>query len=270
MRYSLLASAGLVALCAFAVHTQAAAADCGCAPAVRSALAKEKVVRHAPMPAVKTAAKPPAPHMARRAPMPAGDCGCAPAVRAALAKEKMAPSASYAANYDYGSAGTVDRYPYTHHWTVAPQGYVPPLPMAAPPLAMNVPMVPPYEGPADLPPYAPTAYAPPAPEGAPPAYAEGYGDGYDYGYRQGITVEQQGWIGGVGYAREGGGGGGGGGGLTLTLAQPDSLNGPSYNSFGQGYGGDYQSAGQVNAWRTQAFTPPANSGSGSGSGSGSH
>ncbi len=49
----------------------------------------------------------------------------------------------------------------------------------------------------------------------------------------------------------------GGGGLTLTLAQPDSQNGPSYNSFGQSYGGDYQSATQVNAWRTQAFTPPA-------------
>ena len=76
-------------------------------------------------------------------------------------------------------------------------------------------------------------------------------------------MEQQGWIGGVGYAREGGGGGGGGGGMTLTLAQPDSSNGPSYNSFGQSYGGDYQSANQVNAWRTQAFTPPANSGSAS-------
>ena len=58
-----------------------------------------------------------------------------------------------------------------------------------------------------------------------------------------------------------------GGGGTLTLAQPDSLNGPSYNSFGQSYGGDYQSANQVDTWRTQAFTPPSNSGSSSGSGS---
>jgi hypothetical protein len=256
LRYTLLASAGLVALCAFAVHTPAAAADCGCAPAVRSALAKEKVVRRAPMPAMKpvmkAAARRPVPHMARRAPTPAGDCGCRDTVRAALAKEKMVPSASYAANsYDYGAAGAVDSYPYTHHWTVAPQGYVPPM-------AMNAPMVPAYEGPADLPPDAPMSYAPP--DGAATAYADGYGDSR---YQQGITVEQQGWIGGVGYGREGGGGGGGGGGMTLTLSQPDSLNGPSYNNFGQSYGGDTQSAGQVNTWRTQAFTPPANSGSGS-------
>jgi hypothetical protein len=256
LRYSLLASAGLVALCAFAVHTPAAAADCGCAPAVRAALAKQApVVKHAPMPAKRTvkAAVRPAPHMARRAPMPAGDCGCRDSVRAALGRERMAPPAAYAENfYDYGAAGAVDGSGYTHHWRVAPQGYVPPMAMAAP-------MVPPYEGPADLPPYGPMSYAPP--DGAATVYADGYGDS---GYRQGITVEQQGWIGGVGYGREGGGGGGGGG-MSLTLSQPDSLNGPSYNSFGQGYGGDYQSAGQVNQFRQQAFAPPANSGSGSGS-----
>jgi hypothetical protein len=79
----------------------------------------------------------------------------------------------------------------------------------------------------------------------------GIGEGIFFRVR--LTVEQEGWIGGVGYG--GGGGGGGGGGMTLTLAQPDSSNGPSYNSFGQSYGGDYQSANQVNAWRTKAFTP---------------
>ncbi|MBV9548503.1 MAG: hypothetical protein JO256_02390 [Alphaproteobacteria bacterium] len=196
--------------------------------------------------------------MARRS-APA-DCHCRMA--AALAPAAM----SYGESYDYAGSAPVAGYAYGGGWTVAPQGYVPPL---------GVPPVPPYDGPADLPPYAPMPYAPmsyaPAPYGAPPAYAEGYGDGYACGYQTGITVEQGGWIGGVGYERSGGGGCcGGGGGLSLTLSQPDSLNGPSYNSFGQSYGGDYQSAAQVNQWRAQALAPHSNSGSGSGSGSGGH
>jgi hypothetical protein len=187
-------------------------------------------------------------------PADAADCGCRDAVRAALAKDgpvERAPARRAAiaeSFYDYGAARAVDGPGTDRPWRVARQGTVPA-----------------FEGPADLPPYAPMSYAPPAPPGAPPAYAEGYGDGYAYGYRQGITVDQQGWIGGVGYAGPGGGGGGGGGGgLTLTLAQPDNLNGPSYNSFGQGYGGDYGAANQVGSWRTQAFTPKSNGG-GSGS-----
>lgn len=194
-------------------------------------------------------------------PAEAADCGCRDAVRAALAKERVIAPAprpaparrvAYAgSDYDYDAARAVDSSGYSHHWQTAPQGPVPPVPA--------------YDGPADLPPYAPASYMPPVPPGAPPAYAEGYGDGYAYGYRQGITVDQGGWIGGVGYSGPGGGGGGGGGGMTLTLAQPDNLNGPSYNSFGQSYGGDYGAANQVGAWRTQAFTPPSNSGSGSGS-----
>lgn len=99
--------------------------------------------------------------------------------------------------------------------------------------------IPAYDGPTDLPPYGPMPYG-----------AATGGDAYPTAEAPAITVEQEGWIGGVGY-----GGGGGGGGMTLTLAQPDSSNGPSYNSFGQSYGGDYQSANQVNAWRTKAFTP---------------
>lgn len=181
-------------------------------------------------------------------PAAAADCGCRDAVRAALAKDRTAARAparraAIAENfYDYDAARAVSGY--GRQWREAPQGYVAPVPA--------------YDGPADLPPYAS------APPGAPPEYAEGYGDGYAYGYQQGITVDQQGWIGGVGYnGPGGGGGGGGGGGLTLTLAQPDNLNGPSYNSFGQSYGGDYGAANQVGSWRTQAFTPPSNSGSGS-------
>jgi hypothetical protein len=206
-----------------AAASPATAADCGCRDAVRAALAKEN-------PVVRSAPKPRA--MARAAPV---KCNCGPASARAAGRAER--------GYDYRSARAIDTNPYTHRWRMAPQGYVPSV------MAANVPA---YDGPADLPPYAPMSYAPPD-EG--PAYPEAAGPV--------ITVDQQGWIGGVGYAREGGGGGGGGGGMTLTLAQPDSQNGPSYNSFGQSYGGDYQSANQVNAWRTQAFTPPANSGSGS-------
>jgi len=198
LRYSLPASAGLIAVAAaFAIFSPADAADCGCRDAVRAALAKDRTVEHA---------------AARRAAEPF---------------------------YDYRAARAVDGPGYGSQWREAPQGYVAPVPA--------------YDGPADLPPYAA------APPGAPPQYAEGYGeDSYAYGEQQGITVDQQGWIGGAGYAGPGGGGGGGGGGgLTLTLAQPDNLNGPSYNSFGQSYGGDYGAANQVGAWRTQAFTPPA-------------
>ena len=148
--------------------------------------------------------------------------------------------------YDYRSASTIDTQPYTHHWEVAPQGFVPPHPLAM----MGAPA---------------NDYAmmdgPPIPPGAPPAYGEGYQDGYAYGYQAGITVDQDGWYGGVGYTRAGGGGGGGGGGA-ITVAQPDPLNGPSYNSFGESYGGDYQSANQVDAWRQKAFTPSSSSSSG--------
>ena len=246
MRYSLPASAGLAALSAvFALVVPAQAADCGCRDAVRAALARQ-IPAPPPMPAVKPPAKRAAARVAHRT-VPACNCGPAPRPMAA------APAAQ--GGYNYASAGAVNTYPYTHHWTVAPQGYVPPMNAAAAAAAAGIP---PYDGPTDLPPYGPM----------PAGYGEAAGGGaaYAYGAAPAITVEQQGWIGGVGYERSGGGGGGGGGGgMTLTLAQPDSGNGPSYNSFGQSYGGDYQSANQVNAWRTQAFTPPANSGSGSGS-----
>jgi hypothetical protein len=200
--------------------------------------------------------------LAAATPATAADCGCRDAVRAALAREtpvaprppaikppahkprmaaRVAPncncgprSAAVQSGYDYRAARAIDTNPY--RWRQAPQGYV---------MAANVPA---YDGPADLPPYGPMPYGAPD-EG--PAYSDGGAPA--------ITVDQQGWIGGVGYGREGGGGGGGGGGMTLTLAQPDSQNGPSYNSFGQSYGGDYQSANQVGAWRTQAFTPPPSS-----------
>ena len=237
MRYSLLASASLMAFAFAAALTPANAADCGCRDAVRAALAKQApAVQHAPMPVVQPPQKRAAARVAHRT-VPA--CNCGPAPRAAMPR-----AASYAeGGYDYRSARAVDTYPYTHHWTVAPQGYVPPVAMAS--ASAGIPA---YDGPTDLPPYGPM----------PAGYGDAGGGATAYAEAPAITVDQQGWIGGVGYGHEGGGGGGGGGGgMTLTLAQPDSSNGPSYNSFGQSYGGDYQSANQVNAWRTQAFTPPA-------------
>jgi hypothetical protein len=247
----LLASASLIAIALVGPHS-ASAEDCGCRDSVRAALTKQ-----VPAAPVRKARPAPAPRRAARAPMRCTPCA----------------AAAGGGGYDYASARAVDNYPYTHHWQVAPQGYVPPVPYGAP-------MVPAYDGPADLPPYGPypPAYGPMSdlPPSAATAYAAG-DDGYGaYGYAAyagtgapAITVDQGGWFGGVGraYAGVGGGEGGGGGGLTLTLSQPDSLNGPSYNSFGQSYGGDYQSANKVNQFRQQAFTPSSSSGSGSGSGS---
>jgi hypothetical protein len=210
-----------------------------------------------------------------------------------------APTAEAEAFYDYASARPIDSYPYTHHWAVAPQGYVPPLAMApqshvganlssnapvsfaAPTMIDNGSQVDDQAGGApDLPPETPMAFAP---QGSFMAYAGG--DGYAYGaggadgaaaapaasapsYEAGITIEQNGWYGGVSRAVSGagfgggggnGGGGGGGGGTALTLAKPDSLNGPNYNSFADSYGGDYQSANEVAQFRQQALTPPASS-----------
>jgi uncharacterized membrane protein YgcG len=328
LRYSLLASASFLAV-VFTMSTPAQAADCGCSASVRAVLAKEKMVTHAPRPAVKPMVKKPvvkreaakpAPPMAHNA-MPAnGDCGCRDTVRAALAKMPAPPEAMPAAtaeadvSYDYASARPVDLYPYTHHWTVAPQGYVPPMAMApqvragAAAMSSSAPVTfaaatmtdggqfdEQADGVPELPPQAPAGFAP---QDSFLAYAGG--DGYAYGagaaaaagasaaapaaapvaapapYEAGITIEQQGWYGGVsravsgvgfggGSGGGGGGGGGGDGGTALTLAQPDSLNGPNYNSFPESYGGDYQSAGIVNQMRQQALTPPASSGSGSGS-----
>jgi hypothetical protein len=184
--------------------------------------------------------------VARRA--PAANCNCGVATHAAP-NVTASESESF---YDYRAASAVDTYPYTHHWSVAPQGYVPPAAMAS---GYGVPA---YDGPADLPPYGPM------PQGAAYGEADGYAQEGAYAYAQApaITVEQQGWFGGVGYGGPGGGGGGGGGGgMSLTLSQPDSNNGPSYNSFGQSYGGDYQSAAQVNNFRAQAFAPKPTSSS---------
>ena len=56
MRYSLPASAGLIAVAAaFAIFSPADAADCGCRDAVRAALAKDRTVEHA---AARRAAEP--------------------------------------------------------------------------------------------------------------------------------------------------------------------------------------------------------------------
>ena len=300
MRYSLLASASFLAV-VFTMSAPAQAADCGCRDAVRAALAKEKVER-APLPAVKktvarkAAAKKPvmkmeaaksAPPLAHNAPPAAGDCGCRDTVRAALAQEMVtqaapapemtpaAPAADAEAFYDYASAAPIDMYPFTHHWAVAPQGYVPPMAMApqfqgGDALSANAPVsfadaaMPDGEAP-NLPPAAPDASASPA-AGASTAYAYAGDSGAvpapapPPSYEAGITIEQTGWIGGVGRAAlfggGGGGGGGGDGGQSIALARPDSLNGPSYNSFNESYGGDYQSADVINQMRQQAFTPP--------------
>jgi hypothetical protein len=215
LRYCLLASAGLAAIgLAFAVPPATAATPtCICQDPIRLPSKTRKPVAHR--------------SLVRRP------------VRTAMAE-------TY---YDYRSASMVDTQPYTHHWEVAPQGFVPP-----PPVAM---MGPPAND------YA-MMDGPPVPPGAPPAYGEGYQDGYAYGYQAGITIDQQGWAGGVGYTRSGGGGGGGGGGA-LTVAQPDPLNGPNYNSFNESFGGDYQSANQIDAIRQKALAPPTTSTTGTAS-----
>lgn len=46
----------------------------------------------------------------------------------------------------------------------------------------------------------------------------------------GLVIDQGGWSGGVGYGEEGGGGGGYG---QVLLANGNSQNGPTYNSFGE-------------------------------------
>jgi hypothetical protein len=177
-------------------------------------------------------------------PAQAEDCGCRDRVRAALSRQtpvvtpapqprRVAPvqaQASAQAGYDYASARAVDMYPYRQRWEVAPQGYVPPAPMAyAPPM--------PY-----------------GPQGGMATYANpAYPDGWAYNYQpQGIEIDQGGWYGGVGYNS---GGDGGGGGMTLTMAQPDASNGPSYNNFNNSYGGSYGATNQVNAWQADAFKP---------------
>lgn len=182
-------------------------------------------------------------------PTSAQDCGCREQVLAALRKQHPAggqrsrPAAApraqaSAATYDYRKASAVDMHPYRQRWEEPAQG-----PVAPPPG------------------YAAAGYGPPG-HYANPAYP----DGWAYGYQApAIQIDQDGWFGGVGYGGGGdGGGGGGGGGMTLTMAQPDSYNGPSYNSFGQSYGGAYGAANQNNAWRAQAFAPKSPSGGGSG------
>jgi len=183
-------------------------------------------------------------------PASAEDCGCREQVRAALKRQhpaanapaRRAPAAQAQAQagaaYDYRDARPVDMQPYRHRWEEAPQGPV------APPTDYG---------------YAPPAHAVPMHYSNP-----AYPDGWAYGYQApAIQIDQDGWFGGVGYYAAGdGGGGGGGGGMTLTLSQPDSLNGPSYNSFGQSYGGPYGAANQLNAWRAQAFAPKPSGGGG--------
>ena len=53
-----------------------------------------------------------------------------------------------------------------------------------------------------------------------------------YAEPEGLVIDQGGWTGGVGYGEEGGGGGGYG---QLLLANGNSRNGPTYNSFGESF-----------------------------------
>lgn len=236
MRYRLLASAGLAAIAlglGLIAASTANAEDCGCRDRVRAALARQAPV------------VPKQPAVVRRAPARQASC----CTRAPAAPQDMAASSAYAESaYDYRAQRAVDMDPYRHRWEAAPQGYVPP------PEGYGAPMEP-YGPP---PPYgAPMGYAPAMPYGPNygMAYGQAYGEGWAYDYRPAITIDQGGWFGGVGYASGGDGGGGGGGGLTLSLAQPDAANGPSYNSFGQSYGGAYGAANQNNAFRAEAFAP---------------
>ena len=84
MRYSLLASASLMAF-AFTVSTApASAADCGCRDAVRAALAKQApVVQRAKMPAIPPPAKRAAARVTRRVTIPR--LGGAESLNAAIA-----------------------------------------------------------------------------------------------------------------------------------------------------------------------------------------
>lgn len=218
MRYSLLATASLIAV-AFAVPAQAE--DCGCRDRVRAALTRQTpVVTQAPQPR-------------RVAPV-------------------QAQSQAYAeAGYDYAAARAVDMYPYRQRWEAAPQGYVPPAPMAyAPPMEG-------YGAYGPVPYGTPMSYAPPMPYGpqggmttyANPAYPDGWANNYQ---PPGIEIDQGGWFGGVGY--NAGGEGGGGGGMTLTMAQPDAANG-----YAPGPSGSWGAYNQLSQWRADAFAPKATS-----------
>ena len=246
MRYRLLASAGLAAI-ALAAVTTARAEDCGCRDQVRAALARQAPVVAKPKPAP-----------VRRAPARQPSCGpcTAPAKQAAVEPMVVAAEAGSEAGYDYRGQAPVDMYPYRQRWEVAPQGYVPPPQAYVPPQQAYAP--PPQEY-GDAMEYGPTAYGAPM---APPmnygpsygmAYGQSYGNGWALNYRPGLSIDQNGWFGGVGFAAGGeGGGGGGGGGMTLTLAQPDAANG-----YGPGYGGSYGAANQLQQWRADAFAPKA-------------
>lgn len=58
------------------------------------------------------------------------------------------------------------------------------------------------------------------------------GPAFAYAEPEGLVIDQRGWTGGVGYGEEGGGGGGYG---QLLLANGNSQNGPTYNSFGESF-----------------------------------
>jgi hypothetical protein len=148
-------------------------------------------------------------------------CGCdCPDAAPAHHRHAMrrAPRSDYAESYyDYRSQSRVNEAPYTHHWEVAPEGYVPP---------------------------------PQADAGYGDAYAAGYGDDYRNG-----SLSDHNFSGGVGYGDEDGGAGG-----AITLAQPDGLNGPNYNNFGQSYGGSYGAANRLSAWRNYSLRPSSSNG----------
>ncbi len=188
-------------------------------------------------------------------PAKAEDCGCRDQVRAALTRQapraaapvrraaRVQTSAYAEAGYDYRAARSIDMYPYRHRWEAAQQGYVPPPQAYAEAYGEGYG----YAQPEAM------AYAPPY--GGMGHYANSaYPDGWANSYQPpGITVDQDGWFGGVGYNSGGdGGGGGGGGGMTLTLAQHDASNG-----YGPGSGGSYGASNQLSQWRAEAFAPKA-------------
>jgi hypothetical protein len=76
-------------------------------------------------------------------------------------------------------------------------------------------------------------------------------------YEQGLTIDNGGWSGGVGYAPEGGGGGGFVDGYGQVHFPADAGNGPTYNSYNQSFQFNPSQAGPFQPRLMGGFAPPA-------------
>jgi hypothetical protein len=74
---------------------------------------------------------------------------------------------------------------------------------------------------------------------------------------EGLRIEDRGWTGGVGYARDGGGGGGFVDGYGQVHFAHGGENGPSYNSYGQSFQSNPSQAGPFQPRLMGGFAPPS-------------